>query len=161
MPGTRLFVAVWPPPAVVDAVAALPIDDSDAVRRTTPDQLHITLRFLGSVPQVASVVDALRTVEHAPVDIEVGPATRRLGPGVLMVPARGLDGLAAALPLPADRPFTGHLTVARARNRRQVPRALEGLPLRAAWQATSFALVRSQTKPTGAVYDDVAVFALS
>lgn len=161
MPGTRLFVAVWPPPAVVDAVAALPIDGDDAVRRATPDQLHVTLRFIGSVHHVHSVVDALRAVEHAPVDVAVGPATRRLGPGVLMVPVRGLDALAAALPLPADRPFTGHLTVARARNRRQVPRVLEGIPIAATWRATSFALVRSQTKPTGAVYDDVAVFPLA
>jgi 2'-5' RNA ligase len=161
MPGTRLFVAVWPPPAVVDAVDALPIENDDAVRRVTPDQLHVTLRFLGAVHHMASVVDALHAVEHAPIDIEIGPATRRLGPSVLMVPARGLDTLAAALPFPADRPFTGHLTIARARNRRQVPRALEGLPLQATWRATSFALVRSQTKPTGAIYDDVAVFSLA
>ena len=161
MPGTRLFVAVWPPPAVIEAVQALPIDESDAVRRSTPEQLHVTLRFLGSVEDVQSVVDALRTVEHAPVDVTVGPATRRLGPGVLMVPVRGVDSLAAALPLPSDRPFTGHLTVARARNRRQIPRSLEGVPMRAQWRATAFALVRSQTKPTGAVYDDVAVFSLA
>jgi 2'-5' RNA ligase len=161
MPGTRLFVAVWPPPAVVDAVDALPIEDTDAVRRSTPDQLHVTLRFLGAVHHVQSVVDALREVDHPPVDVTLGPATRRLGPGVLMVPVRGLDSLAAALPLAADRPFTGHLTVARARNRRQIPRALEGMELRARWRATSFALVRSQTKPTGAVYDDVAVFSLA
>lgn len=161
MPGTRLFVAVWPPPAVVEAIEALPLDDSDAIRRATPDQLHVTLRFLGSVHHVQSVVDTLRAVDHAPIDIELGPATRRLGPGVLMIPVRGLDGLAAALPLPADRPFTGHLTVARARNRRQVPRALEGIPFSVRWRATSFSLVRSQTKPTGAVYDDVAVFSLS
>ena len=161
MPGTRLFVAVWPPPAVVDAIEALPIEEDDAVRRATPDQLHVTLRFLGSVQHVQPIVDALRAVEHAPVDVAIGPATRRLGPGVLMVPVRGLDPLAAVLPLPADRPFTGHLTVARAKNRRQVPRALEGIPIAARWQATSFALVRSQTKPTGAVYDDVAVFSLA
>ena len=157
----RLFVAVWPPPAVVDAIAALGLPASDGLRRTAPEQLHITLRFLGSVDDVDAVRRALDGVSHAPVDVVVGPATRRLGHAVLMVPVAGLDSLAAAMPFPADRPFTGHLTVARARNRHQVPRALSGIPFSATWRATSFALVRSQTKPTGAVYDDVAVFPLA
>ena len=78
-----------------------------------------------------------------------------------MVPVTGLDSLATALPFELDRPFEGHLTVARARNRRQVPRTHEGIPFAATWRVTSFALVRSQTKPTGAVYDDVATFPLT
>lgn len=157
----RLFVAVWPPPAVVDAIAALELPASDALRRTTTDQLHVTLRFLGNVDDVDATTRALETVAHPPVDVTAGPATRRLGHNVLVVPVDGLDTLAAALPFPADRPFTAHLTVARARSRHQVPRALSGIPFSATWRATSFALVRSQTKPTGAAYDDIAVFPLA
>lgn len=157
----RLFIAVWPPPAVVDAIAALDLPVNDALRLTAPDQLHSTLRFLGNIDDVDAVTRALDGVSHPPVDVAIGPATRRLGHSVLMVPVAGLDTLAAAMPFPAGRPFTGHLTVARARSRHQVPRALSGIPFSATWRATSFALVRSQTKPTGAVYDDVAVFPLA
>ena len=160
----RLFVAVWPPPEVVAALEALPHPDHGDVRWTTPDQWHVTLRFLGSVPDdaVGHVVSSLEAVSHDAVDVTVGPATKRLGAGVLMLPVSGLDSLAAALPFPEDRPFTGHLTLARARDRRtRMSPALSGVPFSASWRATSFALVRSQTKPTGAVYDDVATFPLA
>ena len=71
-----------------------------------------------------------------------------------------MGGLAGALPFPMDHDgFTGHLTVARARGRRgRVPSSLEGIRFQASWTATSFALVRSQTRPTGAVYEDVEGF---
>jgi 2'-5' RNA ligase len=86
-----------------------------------------------------------------------------------MLPVKGLDDLAhevldATVDLVPDaekRPFRGHLTLARAHHKGQVPRSLEGVPFAASWEATSFSLVRSQTKPTGAVYDDVAVFPLA
>ena len=158
----RLFVAVWPPDDVAAALHALPRPVTDGVRWSTPDQWHVTLRFLGDVGDVDAVVAALSTVRHAPVDVAMGPATARLGRSVLMVPVTGLDSLAAALPFPPEgTPFTGHLTVARARGRGEIPRALEGIPFEARWRAMSFALVRSQTKPTGAVYDDVTTFSLT
>jgi len=59
-----------------------------------------------------------------------------------------------------ERRFHGHLSVARAQARNAMPRSLEGTPFEAAWTATSFALVRSQTKPSGAVYTDVETFTL-
>jgi RNA 2',3'-cyclic 3'-phosphodiesterase len=160
MTGTRLFVAVWPSAAVVDSLRNLARPECDAIRWSTPPQWHVTLRFLGSVADVDEVRDALATVDHPAVDVELGPVTKKLGPGVLMLPARGLDSLARALPFELDRPFSGHLTVARAHNRRQVPRSVEGIPFSASWRATSFALVRSQTRPSGAVYDDVATYPL-
>jgi 2'-5' RNA ligase len=157
----RLFVALWPPDEVVAALRELPRDPQPDVRWTTEDQWHVTLRFLGSVDDVDGVVRALAAVRHPAVDVELGPATARLGPGVVMVPASGADSLAAALPFEADRPFTGHLTVARGRGRGgRVPSSLIGLPFRGSWRATSFALVRSQTRSTGAVYDDIATFPL-
>jgi 2'-5' RNA ligase len=156
----RLFVAVWPPDDVLAALHELPRPATDGVRWSTPDQWHVTLRFLGTVDDVDGVVGALSEVDQPPTEIVVGPATTRLGQGILMLPVDGVDDLARALPFALDQPFTGHLTVARARNRRSIPRSLEGTPFEARWTATSFSLVRSQTKPTGAVYDDVATFAL-
>jgi 2'-5' RNA ligase len=156
----RLFVALWPPDDVVAALSGLERPADPAVRWTTPDQWHVTLRFLGddSPDRVRSL---LAGVAHPALDVSVGPASARLGSGILMLPVTGADSLAAALPLPTDRPFTGHLTLARARGRQgQVPSSLVGMPFSAAWRATSFSLVRSQTRPTGAVYDDVATFPL-
>jgi 2'-5' RNA ligase len=158
---TRLFVAVWPPDEVLEALQELPRPVSETIRWSTRPQWHVTLRFLGTVDDVDAIERSLRDVRHPEVVAAAGPATRRLGPGVLMLPVSGLDSLVAALPFPLDRPFEGHLTVARARSRRQVPRALEGIPFAATWRVTSFSLVRSQTEPTGAVYDDLASFPLT
>jgi 2'-5' RNA ligase len=154
-----LFVALWPPPEVVDSLASLPRPEEPSVRWTTPDQWHVTLRFLGD-DSPERVRALLAGVSHPAVDVSVGPASASLGREILMVPVAGADSLAAAMPLPTDRPFTGHLTLARARRRSAVPSSLLGMPFEASWRATSFSLVRSQTKPTGAVYADVATFPL-
>jgi 2'-5' RNA ligase len=162
----RLFVAVWPPDDVMAGLQDL--SRPDGVRWSTEEQWHITLRFLGNDNDPQPLVDALSSIEHGPADVHLGPATKKLGPGVLMLPVRGLDALAhavhdateAAVPITEHGPFRGHLTVARAHSRGQIPRSLEGAPFDARWTATSFALVRSQTKPTGVVYDDIATFSL-
>jgi RNA 2',3'-cyclic 3'-phosphodiesterase len=165
---TRLFVAVWPPDDVLDQLRSLPRPDTPSVRWSTEDQWHVTLRFLGNVDDVDEVRDALATIELPAADVRVGPATKRLGNGILMLPVHGVDDLAHEVLrvtdeiVPAvERHFTGHLTVARARSRGAIPKSLEGSPFDASWTAPSFALVRSQTKPSGAVYTDVATFALS
>lgn len=165
---SRLFVAVWPPDDVLEQLRALPRPDTPSVRWSTEDQWHVTLRFLGNVDDVDEVRDALASIELPAASVRVGPATKRLGNGVLMVPVHGVDDLAHEVLRVTDeivpnqeRHFTGHLTVARAKSRGAIPRSLEGTPLEAAWTATSFALVRSQTKPTGAVYTDVETYSLT
>ena len=45
----RLFIAVWPPPDVVEQVAALPRPPVAGLRWTEPEQWHVTLRFLGAL----------------------------------------------------------------------------------------------------------------
>lgn len=165
----RLFVATWPPPEVLSSLHVLPRADIPSVRWSTEDQWHVTLRFLGDVDRVDDLVDALSSISMPAVDVTVGPSTTRLGAGILMLPVRGLDALAhdvhevtePFVPIPEHRPFKGHLTVARARSRSEVPRLLEGTPFSASWTATSFVLVRSQTKPTGAVYSGIETFSLT
>src|SRR6478609_506592 len=119
----RLFVAVWPPPSVITHIAELPRVERAGVRWTTADQWHVTLRFLGSVDDAEPVVDALQSVTAlAAVDAVLGPITRRLG-AVLCVPVGGLESVAAAVvsstrtigASPDDRPFRGHITLARAK----------------------------------------------
>ena len=156
----RLFVAVWPPDDVLEQLRGVARPATPSVRWSGEEQWHVTLRFLGSVDDVDGVVDALTAVDQPAVQVTVGPATTRLGHAVLVLPVRGLDDLAHALPLDLDKPFRGHLTLARAANKQDMPRSLEGTPFDASWTATSFSLVRSQTKPSGAVYTDVATFPL-
>ena len=45
----RMFIAAWPPSAVLDALDALPRRDVAGVRWTTREQWHVTLRYLGDV----------------------------------------------------------------------------------------------------------------
>ena len=119
----RLFVAVRPPAEVLERVAALDRLSLPGLRWTTPDQWHVTLRFLGQVDDADAVVEALTAaVTTAPTaEAVLGPATGRFDQRVLHVPVSGPAGLAGAvvgatahLGRPAeDRPFAGHLTLAR------------------------------------------------
>jgi 2'-5' RNA ligase len=137
------------------AVSGLDRPDLPAVRWTSPAAWHVTLRFLGGVAPdaVAPVAGALRELRAlSPVVAELGPATRRLGRSVLVLPVAGLDAVARAVDgalagagfAPEERPFTGHLTVARARGRASLPRGLSGAPLAASWSVGEVTLVESR-----------------
>lgn len=146
--GGRLFVAVWPPPEVVEALARLERPADDSVRWTTPAKWHVTLRFLGTVDAYALPdVSALRVRQ-----VTLGPVTRRLGRGVLAAPVSGLDDLAAVVGAP--EPFVGHLTLARARGRKgRVSAALAGVPVSASWVVDEVTLVRSHLGGGPASYE--------
>jgi len=135
-------------------VAGLERPELPAVRWTAPEVWHVTLRFLGgvaadAVAPVATALGALRS--YPPAVAELGPATRRLGRSVLVLPVAGLDGVAAAVDealagvgiAREERPFTGHLTVARARGRAALPGGLSGAPLTASWPVDDVTLVES------------------
>lgn len=70
----RLFVAVWPSPEAHAALAALPRPVTPAVRWTTPDQWHVTLRFLGEVPDPDPVAEALHRLASAATPSSTGAA---------------------------------------------------------------------------------------
>jgi len=166
----RLWVGVWPPPDVVDALRRVERPARDGVRWTTEDQWHVTLRFLGDVAheEVPELVRALERValRHAPTRVELGPGLARLGRGQLVVPATGVDRLAADVVRatghvglgPEDRPFHGHLTLARARRRAVIPEDLAGPELRAGWTAAAVHLVQSHLEPTGSRYVSLGEF---
>ena len=74
----------------------LPLGPIEGLRCVRPDQLHITLRFLGEVEEgrlpvvTDSLLSAARTLGG--VRCEVGPSTAWFsGDRVLQIPARGLD----------------------------------------------------------------------
>jgi 2'-5' RNA ligase len=158
----RLFVAVIPPDDVLDVVAALARPAMPGVRWTTREQWHVTLRFLGEVEDPEPVVDALEDAPlGGPREIRLGPAVEALGRKVVCVPASGAEQLAddvvaATRELgrpPDDRPFRGHLTLARLRE--GSGRRLAGAPIDAAWRCTAVAIVRSRPHPHGARYEVV------
>src|SRR2546423_1820455 len=113
----RLFVALWPPAEVLDAVEALPRLPLAGARWTTRPQWHVTLRFLGAADARVAAA-ALDNVVAARCTAVLGPRPTRLGRGVLMLPVAGVDELAVAVVqatghvgVPPDpRPFRGHLT---------------------------------------------------
>jgi 2'-5' RNA ligase len=100
----RLFVAVWPPPPVVAALAELEHPDVDSVRWTPSSRWHITLVFLGDAvsderptgePATAPVATAETTTGEAVVgeDAAVDDAVARLG----QVPVANHAGAVARL----------------------------------------------------------------
>jgi 2'-5' RNA ligase len=155
----RLFVAVWPPPDVLDVLRGLARPTVEGLRWTTEDQWHVTLKFLGDA-EVAAASESLADVDAARTTAVMGPATARFGNGLLQVPVSGLDDVAAAVAAsfgPDDRPFRGHLTLGRSRQRRRADlRRLCGVPLAAQWPVEEITLVASQLHPGGARYEIVA-----
>ncbi|HEY2959313.1 MAG TPA: hypothetical protein VGM21_14080 [Actinomycetota bacterium] len=167
-PVTRLFVAVWPPPAVVAALAALDRPELPGVRWSLPEQWMVKVRPLGHVDQrlVAPLLDVLGAeLDGAPAPrCVLGPATRRPGGQWLAAPVAGLDELAAVVfevtenlvPVTHPQPFQADLVLARGR----VPKELAGLPVTASWTARSVALVADRSSPWAARYEDLGVIPL-
>jgi 2'-5' RNA ligase len=157
----RLFVAAWPPEPVLDQVEALHRPVDPAVRYTTRDQWHVTMRFLGSCA-VDEATAAFGSIEGSAAEAELGPVVSRLGRSVVVVPVRGLDALAAAVvdatgavgEPPDPRPFSGHLTIARLRHRPAC--RIAGQPISATFPVEELHLVRSDLHPKGARYTTIA-----
>ena len=136
----RLFAAIYPPAvAVADLTArikGLRVASARHARLADPANLHLTLAFLGEVPddRLTDVQSALRMAARTLRESRAGPPRLSLGGGgsfgqggstVLWVDVRGeadaLDTLArliqqglrrAGLPCD-DKPFRAHLTIAR------------------------------------------------
>ena len=166
----RLFVAVWPPPEVVERIAALPRPAVPGLRWTAPEQWHVTLRFLGRVDEAAPVDEALSYVVGPAVDVVAGPSVGRFDHRVLHVPVDGLAPLAAAVVAatsgfgepPEDRPFAGHLTLARVRRGARVDlRALAGTRIAGQWRVDEVTLVESRLGGAGARYEIAARYPLA
>ena len=158
----RLFVAVWPSTEVLDAIAGFERPEVRGLRWTTPDQWHVTLRFLGEC-EVDDVLPAFRTISADRAEVTMGPTTGRFGNRILHVPTEGLLSLATATVAatagvgqpPDDRPFAGHLTLARSRRGDTDLRPFASLPLAGRWTVDQLTLVASHLGPGGARYEIV------
>lgn len=165
-PRPRLFVAAVPPPEVLDAIAGLDRPPEPGVRYTTRPQWHVTLRFLGRAP-IDHALTALASVRAEAADAVLGPAVARLGRAVVVIPVAGLDPLAAAVVAattavgepPDPRPFAGHLTVARLKNRPAC--GVAGQSFAARFAVDRIHLIESHLDHAGARYEIRASHALT
>jgi 2'-5' RNA ligase len=180
----RLFVAIELPDDVRAALAAVQdrLRDAipDGVSWVKPANLHMTMKFLGEVPdqRVPAIVDALRAITwHGALRLSTGPAAVMppRGPGrVLVVDVEGeVDGLESLAATIDDacatagferegHPFRPHLTLGRLRPpRRLPPNAIANVDAPAVpVTVTEFVLIQSQLNPTGSIYTRAAVFPL-
>jgi 2'-5' RNA ligase len=181
----RAFVAVVPPPDVLDAVEAVVAPQRSrepGLRWADRHQWHVTLQFLGRVHDVGSLdrelAESLRT----------RPAVRGVrlgGAGAFPRSARGTvawlgvrDGARQVTTLAAavmevtarqgwvgdGRPFHPHLTVARSPRPRRLTGAVAGLEVPTvgeAWDLTEVVLFESDPQPGGAVHVERARYPLS
>ena len=157
---------------------------ADLVRWTPVDRLHVTLQFLGAVPEerVPSIRAAMEAAAAAsrPLALEVigaggfpGPGRPRVvwlgvrdDEGRLVALAADLADRLAALGFPrTGRPLSPHFTLGRARDGRGPP-GLGGAIAAAAvapgirWPATELCLFRSHLSSAGARYEALARFPL-
>ena len=165
----RLFFAAWPPEPAAAALHewALQVQADTGGRVTAPENIHLTLAFLGEAePARAKAAAAtVRAARHAlPIDearyvkrnemVWAGP--RAMPPELRQLVAALQGSLAAAGFVLEDRPFAAHVTLIR---KARAPRALPPLPA-IAWPVGELLLVRSRTSPRGATYEPVQRFPL-
>jgi 2'-5' RNA ligase len=152
---TRLFLALWPDPAVRHQLRAWR-ELWDWPRGASPvhtDKLHLTLHFLGNQPaeSLPALLDGL-AVPFSPFRLRLGVAELwHNGIAVLSpadVPQALLDlhaALAGALPgvglQPEARAYRPHVTMARRAGKAGIPQGGPEID----WQIDHYALVESKT----------------
>lgn len=179
----RAFIAIDLSQEVIAQLAALltrlraKLGDG-FVRWQSPQNMHLTLKFLGDVStnQVGLLTDVLRAeaAQCAAFDVSVGtlgcfpkPVQPRVlwvgvqAPDALLNLQRGIETQLARLGYPAeDRPFSPHLTlgrVARQASPAEIHRTADFLAqtrlgFLGAFRVTQVHLFRSDLRPNGAVY---------
>jgi len=182
----RTFIAVDLPGQVKDRIEEIiwPLKPlSRSIRWVRPEGLHLTLKFLGEIPeeQLPAIVTALEEAlsGRPSFDFRLSglggfPNLRR--PRVLWIgvpeggePLRTLAGTVekALFPCgfaPEKRPFSPHLTIGRVRSPRGVEPVLERLPAidytSGPITAGAVKVMKSQLKPTGAEYSALKIIDL-
>jgi RNA 2',3'-cyclic 3'-phosphodiesterase len=186
-PRARLFVALDLPDEVREGIVAWQRSEltDEALRVVGPQNLHITLAFLGYLPEkeIAAVAEVVNSVAAAAPRIELAPepvAKPKGRPRLFALDAVSKQTVALQAKLerelasrrlykPEKRPFWSHLTVARVRPERRGskrPARVEKLPgpipeaLCEAFFSLRCTLYRSTLRPQGAEYAPLAQVAL-
>jgi RNA 2',3'-cyclic 3'-phosphodiesterase len=184
----RLFVALEIPEAVRENLAAIRKNFSSidsGLRWVPPENLHLTLKFIGSVPndKLEAIIDALR---HVRADKSINLKFSGMGGSAAGVywasiePDPALEKLAADIdhclaPIgiaKENRAFHLHVTIARFKDRK-ILKKLDHLldENRSSGRqrkydfgsvtSTGFHLIESKTLPTGPIYSKLQSFPLA
>ena len=187
----RAFTAIDLPSEVVSALgnltAALDAANLRGLRTVRPEAVHLTLKFLGSVPsgRLEAVASVLTEVSgaHRPFALEVGSVgayPKMQSPRVLWVGLAGdlepllalqrgvEDSLARLGFAPEHRKFSPHLTVARVRDGTSKDERNRAAELLSSTETMSglcvevdaISLMQSTLRPDGAVYARIATLPL-
>lgn len=179
----RLFVAVEIPEAIKQKILTLQTKIPTA-RWVRPENMHITLRFIGEVEpaQADAAESALGEVYGTPFRLALSgtgrfPPGKRKAPRVLWLGIQGTQPLAALhdrveaalraadLPPGDNKPFKPHITLARLKAQKPVPAADQFLETNAdfsagAFTVESFVLIESELTRDGPRYSQRAVYSL-
>lgn len=170
----RLFFALWPDPETARAIweVAGQLVSKVQGRRLSPEQIHLTLAFLGSINtdktqcmhQAAAQVFGqaftlqLDTAGHFPKPQVVWLGTSQMPVALKTFQFNLVSQLNRKCDYtPESRPFVPHITVWRKVKRVLLPEYLS--PLK--WPVDRFVLARSRTIPSGAEYSIVESWPLS
>jgi len=179
----RSFVAVEIPAEIQNALASssAPLQTAlpkPLVRWVAPQNVHLTLKFLGDVSpaNLERLAEALKVeaAEHETFTISVSglgafPNPRRAriiwigldAPAALLALLRGVEAVTSRLGYASEeRPFSPHLTIGRVRQNvsgadlQQVRYALEGTSIGAlgTFRVDAVHIFKSDLKPGGSVY---------
>lgn len=161
---TRLFVAIWPPVDVVEALDDVERPRDQGVRWVPNENLHITLRFLGTADE-DEVIEALDDHHYPAATAVLGPSFDLPTERSLLIPVAGVDDLAAVVVQATRglgtarerRRFLGHMTVARMAKQARPARSA-GRRFEASFDVDEIALVASTLTDEGARYETVATW---
>jgi 2'-5' RNA ligase len=157
----RLFFALWPDPETRAKCASVAAALKACGRPVLPDNLHVTLVFIGSVDEAteAKLIEAAETVSFAKVSIRFDTLDYWHRPRIICLTGKPEDGAAAALVEALnhiaaaleirtdDRPYRPHVTLLR-KAKKLPPLFFEPI----VWQSDAFCLVESCSTPEGVVY---------
>jgi len=181
----RAFIAIEIPPkiqqAIHKAISSLRGEVGELVRWVPPDNIHLTLKFLGdvSLARVEQLTQMLRAeADSCPAfDIHIGglgsfPSLKRArviyigiqAPAELEALVRGIESASRKLGYESDangrRGFSPHLTIGRVNQKisasegQKIRRAIEAAKIDSLGTARvdSVQLYKSELKPSGSVY---------
>jgi len=168
----RLFFALWPDAALRDEAAArvAALVPAAGGRPQRPDQLHVTLVFLGSLAEdrLGAVHAVGARTSGVPISVALDRLEHWRKPQVLCLTAsqvppqlvalvEALRVSLAAAELPSEsRAYRPHLTLARKVTRFEARAEVEPL----LWRADSITLVESRSNAQGARYEPLASWPL-
>lgn len=176
----RLFIAVELDEGLRSKIEDLQKQiDEEALKLVEPENLHVTLKFIGEVPdeKAGEIAEKLKAVKMPPFEMKIGGIGVFPDMNYIRIVWVGLEGALAELAGKVENalegleyvkksryPFSGHLTIARVKRKpRYLAQKLQGLPAAGigVQKVDRFFLIKSTLTPEGPVYERVAEFRLA